>query len=182
MFASWGQCVSMFDLVQQQCHLRSNTCAHILSYIFWSQDSCIYASLQHGTILPLKVSVIELTLHGCPQWHWTTVLTDSCQTLQEIHAGLKDLLGVSTPLYWDKLECLQCIIKIDMHPNKSIHTYQCHRTVLFRCLVFSFQLNFLMCICIIIILVCSLDPEIKDALRAIMKENSTLLPRAGRQT
>lgn len=86
---------------------------------------------------------------------------------------LKDILGVSTPLYWEKLECLQCIFKIGMHPNKSIHTNQCHRTVLFRCLVFSFQLNFLMCI-YIIILVCSLDPKIKDALRAIMKENRTL--------
>lgn len=38
-----------------------------------------------------------------------------------------------------------------------------------------------MWICIII-LVCSLDTEIKDAFRAIMKENSTLPPRASRQT
>lgn len=86
---------------------------------------------------------------------------------------LSVLLVFQHSCYWDKLECLQYVIKIDIHPNKSMIsvTELLFKPKLSSWLFFTIKFPNIY-----------LYQEIKDTVEVIMKEKNTLPPRAGRQT
>jgi len=118
MSASWGQCC-LYDWANGTAMSLDWEAIHapISSLVFFYLKIVVHRNLQHGTILPPVLLSVDRYMDP-PQYQVDAMFKQSM-------LDLSIFLVFQQSWYWEKLECLQYIIIIDNHPNKSIHKDQC---------------------------------------------------------